>query len=156
MQIQLAKLRENPTSETYNYSVVTSETQKVTFKSTWLLFNFFFFLLCGSYLKITRCILGSCRHQGVRQSFDATYLFFQKVCENLYFWLHSHCVKSVRIRSFFWSVFSCIRPGYGDLLCKSEYRKMRTRKNSVFGHFSCSVMLLILKIIKISEVCKMI
>ena len=28
---------------------------------------------------------------------------------------------------FFWSVFSCIR---------TEYRKIRTRKNSVFGHFS--------------------
>ena len=33
-----------------------------------------------------------------------------------------HCVKSVQIRSYFWSVFSCIRPG----------------NNSVFGHFSCS------------------
>ena len=33
---------------------------------------------------------------------------------------HKHCVKSVQIRSFFWS----------------EYRKIRTRKNSVFGHFS--------------------
>ena len=30
---------------------------------------------------------------------------------------------------FFWSVFSCIR---------TEYRKIRTRKNSVFGHFSRS------------------
>ena len=29
----------------------------------------------------------------------------------------------------FWAVFSCIQ---------SEYRKIRTRKNSVFGHFSCS------------------
>ena len=33
-----------------------------------------------------------------------------------------HCVKSVQIWSFFWSVFSCIR----------------TRKKSVFGHFSRS------------------
>ena len=24
-----------------------------------------------------------------------------------------HCVKSVQIGSFFWSVFSCIRPEYG-------------------------------------------
>ena len=32
-----------------------------------------------------------------------------------------------QIRSYFWSVFSCIR---------SEYRKIRTRSNSVFGHFS--------------------
>ena len=36
------------------------------------------------------------------------------------------CVKSVQIRSYFWSVFSCIQ---------SEYRKIRIRNNSVFGHF---------------------
>ena len=35
----------------------------------------------------------------------------------------SHCVKSVRIASYFWSVFSCFR----------------TRNNSVFGHFSRNV-----------------
>ena len=49
-----------------------------------------------------------------------------------------HCVKSVQIQSFFWSVFSCIWWEYGDLL-QSEYRKIRTRKNSVFGHFPRSV-----------------
>ena len=32
---------------------------------------------------------------------------------------NSHCVKSVQIRSFFWS----------------EYRKIRIRKNFIFGHF---------------------
>ena len=37
-----------------------------------------------------------------------------------------HCVKSVRIRKFPLSVFSCIR---------TEYRKIRNRKNSVFVHF---------------------
>ena len=37
------------------------------------------------------------------------------------------CMKSVQIWSFFWSVFSCIQ---------SEYRKIRTRGNFVFGHFS--------------------
>ena len=31
-----------------------------------------------------------------------------------------HCVKIVQIRSFFWSVFSCIRTVYGDLRSKSE------------------------------------
>ena len=41
----------------------------------------------------------------------------------------SHYVKSVQIRSYFWSVFSCIR---------TEYKKIRTRNNSVFGHFSRS------------------
>ena len=35
---------------------------------------------------------------------------------------HNHCVKSVQVRKFFCSVFS----------------RIRTRKNSVFGHFSHS------------------
>ena len=43
--------------------------------------------------------------------------------------LSPHCVKSVQIRSFFRSAFSRIQ---------SEYGKIRTRKNSVFGHFSHS------------------
>ena len=38
-----------------------------------------------------------------------------------------YCVKSVQIPSNFWSVFSYIQ---------SEYRKIRTRNNSVFGHFT--------------------
>ena len=33
-----------------------------------------------------------------------------------------HCVKSVQIRNFFWSVFSRIRPEFGDL--QSKYRKI--------------------------------
>ena len=41
----------------------------------------------------------------------------------------NYCVKNVQIGSFFLSVFSCIQ---------SEYRKIRTGKNSVFGHFSRS------------------
>ena len=36
------------------------------------------------------------------------------------YWWKAHYVKDVQIRSFFWS----------------EYGKIRTRKNSVFGHFS--------------------
>ena len=32
-----------------------------------------------------------------------------------------HCVKNVQIRSFFWSVFSCIRTEYEDLRSKSPY-----------------------------------
>ena len=38
-------------------------------------------------------------------------------------------MKSVQIRRIFWSVFCRIRAGYG---------KIRTRKNSIFGHFSHS------------------
>ena len=51
-----------------------------------------------------------------------------------------HCVKSVQRRSFFWSVFSYIRTEY--LRIQSEYKKIRTRKNSVFGHFLCSASLI--------------
>ena len=36
-----------------------------------------------------------------------------------------HCLKSVQIGSYFWSVFSCIRN-----------RKIRTRNYSISGHFS--------------------
>ena len=66
-----------------------------------------------------------------------------------------HCLKSVQIRSFFWSVFSRIRTEYGEMFCISPYSvrmrslhiqsecgKIRTRKNSVFGHISHSVNLL--------------
>ena len=50
-----------------------------------------------------------------------------------------HCMKSVQIQSYFWSVFSCIWIEYEDLRSiQSEYRKIRTRNNSVFGDFSHS------------------
>ena len=39
-------------------------------------------------------------------------------------------MKSVQIRTYFWSVFSCNW---------NKYMKIRTRNNSVFGHFSRSV-----------------
>ena len=44
--------------------------------------------------------------------------------------INSYCVKGVHIRRFLWSAFFCIR---------TEYRKIRTRKISVFGHFPRSV-----------------
>ena len=54
----------------------------------------------------------------------------------------THSVKCVQILSYFWSVFSCIRTEYGDygvnFRIQSEYKKIRTRNNSVFGHFSPS------------------
>ena len=46
-----------------------------------------------------------------------------------------HCVKSVQIQSFFRSVFFCIL---------DEYRKVPTRKNSVFGHFLRNVFFILL------------
>ena len=45
--------------------------------------------------------------------------------------------KSVQIRSFSWPVFSCIQ---------SKYREIRTRKNSLFGHFSRSDTTIILTV----------
>ena len=47
-----------------------------------------------------------------------------------------YSVKSAQIRSFFWSVLS--RNLYLSLRIQSECGKVRTRKNSVFGHFSRS------------------
>ena len=40
-----------------------------------------------------------------------------------------HCVKHVRIRSFFWSVFSRIWTEYGGLLRKSPYT-VQMRENT--------------------------
>ena len=40
-----------------------------------------------------------------------------------------HCVKSVQIRSYLFLYFVNLR-------IQSEYRKIQTRNNSVFGHFS--------------------
>ena len=40
-----------------------------------------------------------------------------------------HCVKSVQIRSLFWSVFPCIRTEYEDLLSKSRY-SVQMRENT--------------------------
>ena len=40
-----------------------------------------------------------------------------------------YCVKSVQMRRFFWSVFLCTR---------TEYRKIQTKNNFVFGQFSRS------------------
>ena len=51
-------------------------------------------------------------------------------------------MKSGQIRSFFWSVFSCIQLNTEkyvvSLRIQSECGKIRTRRNPVFGHFSRS------------------
>ena len=54
--------------------------------------------------------------------------------------LHSYCVESVQIWSLsdpYFPVLGLNTEIYG--VVQSEYRKIRTRKNSVFGHFSRSV-----------------
>ena len=56
-----------------------------------------------------------------------------------------HCIKSVQIRSFFWSAFSCIRTEYGDLRSKSPYAariKGNTyqKKICIWTHFTqCTI-----------------
>ena len=55
------------------------------------------------------------------------------------------CVKSVQIRSFFWSAFSGIRTEYGEIQSIPPYsvrmRENTDRKNSVFGYFSGRVLI---------------
>ena len=73
------------------------------------------------------------RKRCIKISNDITHT---KQCNYAYFYQ----VKSVQIRSFFWSSFSFIRIEYGvNLLIQSDYRKIQTRKNCAFGHFSRSV-----------------
>ena len=56
------------------------------------------------------------------------------ICEGL-----SHSTKSVRIRSYFWSVFSCIWIEYEEILRISPYsvgmRQNVNQSNSKYGHF---------------------
>ena len=62
----------------------------------------------------------------IKENVDPSHLKSFKQSEDII----EHCMKSVQIRSFSWSVFSRFR---------TEYGKIKTRKNSVFGHFSHSV-----------------
>ena len=71
------------------------------------------------------------KNLGLAVSAPQCYIYiinFSQKLPSSYLLIH-HCVKSVQIRSYFWSVFSCIW---------TEYRKIRTRNNFVFGHISRS------------------
>ena len=51
-----------------------------------------------------------------------------------------HCLKSVQVWSFFWSVFSCNWTEYGEIRSiQCECGKIQTSKNPVLGNFSRSV-----------------
>ena len=67
---------------------------------------------------------------------------YSYTCIFFYGLKHWHCLKSVQIRSFFWSVIPCIWTKYGDLRTKFLYsvwmRENTDQKNSVFGNFSRS------------------
>ena len=66
-----------------------------------------------------------------------------------HFWTSKHCVKSVQIRSFSGPYFPPLgldMERYGvSLRIQSECGKIRTRKNSVFRHFSRGAKLVISK-----------
>ena len=87
-------------------------------------------------------------HSGLVQLWQMSYSFVLFSC----FSIHLRSVKTVQIRSFFWSVLSYIRTEYGDLHCvksvqiqrffwsvffciRTEYRRIRTRKDFVFWYF---------------------
>ena len=79
-------------------------------------------------------------YHGLMMKPDILQITKVKYVDTIYILGNYHYVKSVQIHSFFWSIFSCIRTEYGDFLpIQSECRKVRTRKNSVLGHFSYSV-----------------
>ena len=84
--------------------------------------NYFFWLV---WVSLTLFGMGGIKYPCQFQFIASFELFVQNL------WMN-HCMKSVQIRSYFRSIFSCIQ---------YEYRKIRTRNNSVFGHFSRSVYL---------------
>ena len=55
------------------------------------------------------------------------WIFFEIFWDD-YFQEYYHCVKNVQIRSFFWSVFSCIPTEYGDLRSKSTLWALFTQR----------------------------
>ena len=88
-------------------------------------------LLTNSY-KASKKISFSCKFWNSIICCFIPFSMFNDTYKKKTFWYSGdiHSVKSVQIRTFFWSIFSCIQ---------SEFRKIRTRKNSKFWHFSRSV-----------------
>ena len=87
----------------------------------------------SQYLLPSICLLISIKvlHKKIIFSYSCCHVMTHNVTK--------HCVKSVQIRSYFWSVFSRNPIEYFvSLQIQSECGKIRTRNNSVFGHFSRS------------------
>ena len=65
--------------------------------------------------------------------------FVRSTAPLVWVWYGVHCMKIVQILRFFWSVipvFGLNTETYGvNLRIQSKYRKIRTKKSSVFGHF---------------------
>ena len=92
------------------------------------------------------CWKGSLRQSHEKCFFGSNWISMVEIKTSILNFLVSfvkcYCVKSVQIRSFFWSWFSrnWTEYGYGEMRSISPYsvrmRKIRTRKNSVFRHFT--------------------
>ena len=96
---------------------------KIRFRSSFLFF-IFIWIHFFSIIQKDRKFSNKTVIQNGRITFHSNFLFTLPIQLNIC--SCNHFVKSVQIRSFFWSVCFCIQ---------TEYREIRTRKNSVFGHF---------------------
>ena len=80
----------------------------------------------------------------IEASLYTLYWGFKKISFILYRY-YKHCVKSVQIRSFFWSIFSRIWNEYGDLRSKSPYsvqiRENTDQKKTPYLDIFCAVKL---------------
>ena len=92
----------------------------------------FFFSLKNLYLHYSTCnflFISSIFFQQLHNYSIIPYLFYNSIFARKAIFIQYHCVKSVQIWSYFWSVFSCIRTEYGDLLRKSPY-SVRIQENT--------------------------
>ena len=96
----------------------TSSLEFMGILHLWFLFNQVYFLFLYVFFNYTPC--------NVMPNMVIMFMKIFALIPRVY------CVKSVQIRSYFWSIFSCIQ---------FKYRKIRTRNNTVFGRFSHSVLL---------------
>ena len=90
------------------------------------LLNFLFLKVCtisifsmGTFKRDLLTFIRSRKMGKIPKGWIYTVLITSFLMLNIVTTVKSHCVESVQIRSFFWSVLFCIR---------TEYRKIRTRK----------------------------
>ena len=81
-------------------------------------------------LKYMRLLIFFCTRTGMASNLKKTKVKLDLLNDiNMLLMVEKHCVKNVQIRSYFWSVFSCIRTEYGDLRSKSPY-SVRIQENT--------------------------
>ena len=76
----------------------------------------------------------------LQQPFEVSFVVSLLLMNWSYFKILQSLCEKCPNTEFFWSVFPRIWTEYGDIYAvnfciQSEYEKIRTRKNSVFGHF---------------------